>query len=145
MKNQQGFTLIELMIVAVIITILSAVAYPSYMDSVRKSNRADAITTMLDAAQQLERCMTAYASYNNANCKVTAPAGTNHYDQGDSFISPKAYYSITFTELSASAYKLTADPVAGSPQANDTNCTSFVLTDKGVKSFTPTTSVRPCW
>jgi prepilin-type N-terminal cleavage/methylation domain-containing protein len=42
MKNQNGFTLIEVMIVVVIVAILAAIAIPSYQDSIRKTRRADA-------------------------------------------------------------------------------------------------------
>ena len=37
-----GFTLIELMVAVAVVGILSAIAYPSYLQHVRKSRRADA-------------------------------------------------------------------------------------------------------
>ena len=37
----KGFTLIELMIAIVIVSILTAVAFPSYQNYVRQSNRGD--------------------------------------------------------------------------------------------------------
>lgn len=57
-NKEQGFTLIELMIVVVVIGILSAVAYPMYTDQVRKGRRADARAALLNLLQQQERYMT---------------------------------------------------------------------------------------
>lgn len=46
MKKQQGFTLIELMIVVAIIGVLSAIAIPAYENYVKKSELASAMATM---------------------------------------------------------------------------------------------------
>ena len=129
-KHEQGFTLIELMIVVVIIAIISAIAYPSYQNSVRKANRADALDTLLDTAQRLERCFTSFGSYDNASC--TVPASIN---------SPHAHYTIAVTPT-ASTYTLTATPVSAQ-QLLDTPCTSFTLTNTGLKTSTPVGST--CW
>ena len=51
---QQGFTLIELMIVVAIVGILSAIAYPSYAEYIRRGHRADARAGLLQAQQWLD-------------------------------------------------------------------------------------------
>ncbi|KJG10464.1 prepilin-type cleavage/methylation domain-containing protein [Photobacterium kishitanii] len=54
MNKQQGFTLIELMIVVAIIGVLSAVAIPAYKNYVTKSEVASAMATMKALITPLE-------------------------------------------------------------------------------------------
>ena len=50
-----GFTLVELMIVVAIAAILAAVAYPNYLDQMRKTHRASARAALSDAASRQEQ------------------------------------------------------------------------------------------
>lgn len=54
MNKQQGFTLIEVIIVVVIIAILAAIAIPSYQDYVVRTKRADMMTELQNIGRQLE-------------------------------------------------------------------------------------------
>ncbi|AQQ68693.1 hypothetical protein Mag101_14440 [Microbulbifer agarilyticus] len=137
MQKQKGFTLIELMIVVAIVGIISAIAYPSYMESVRKSNRADAKATLNDVAHRLQRCFTTYSAYNNANCSVA-----NTLD-GGTITSAEGMYSVT-AAVTATTYTLTAAPVAGSSQAADTKCGSLTLTSAGIRNATGSYGAE-CW
>ena len=77
MKNRShGFTLIELMIVVAVISILAAVAIPSYQDSVRKGKRAEGRAALTELLLQQERYMTqmnTYLAFDNS-AGVTNPA-----------------------------------------------------------------------
>lgn len=125
-----GFTLIELLIVVAIVGILAAIAYPSYQEQVRKSRRTDATTSLLNAAQTLERCYTETNDYDAAACVVPTSSSDGHYD---------------IAAVTARAtYTLTATPATGDPQAGDAKCTAFRLTHTGVRTATGDLG-NDCW
>lgn len=72
-----GFTLIEMMIVVLIISILVAVAYPSYTEHVQRGRIAEATSVMLDLRIRMERFFQDNRTYvNGGACGVAMPGNT---------------------------------------------------------------------
>lgn len=137
-KHSKGFTLIELMVTVAIVAILAAIAYPSYRNQIRKSNRAVAKSTLMTYAQSLERCFTQNATY--AGC-VTVITNSSTFDSGKNLYA----VSITPTVLTTT-YTITATAQNG--QADDTDCWTFSLTSAGQQTAKTKTNVdnsNNCW
>lgn len=135
--------------VVVIIGILAALAYPSYMQQIMSSRRADAKAALLDIAARQERYFIDHQSYTTT---LVGPSGCTGKECGlglASDLSPDHYYKIAAAPLSGgsitSGYVLTATPQG--PQSDDTVCGAMIYDSTGRKSATGTTGnpVRDCW
>lgn len=126
MKKFAGFSLTEMVIVVAIITILGAIAWPSYMRSVMKANRTDARTELMDYAQRVQRCFTATGKYDGTCSAMTSLAG--------GVTSRGGFYTLTAVDVSTAAYTLQAVPVADKVQSDDKPCVLFELDETGRKT-----------
>ena len=135
-----GFTLVELMVVIAIVAILLAVALPGYQNSVQKARRVDAKAALFDAANRQEGIMLDRGSYSLDMTDLG-------FDQNP-HISEEGHYSIAAAVCSGASidrcYVLTATPQSGSPQADDTRCTAFILHSNGAKTAEGSDQLN-CW
>lgn len=138
LQRSSGFTLIEVMIVVAIIGILSAVAFPSYTEYIRRGNRAEATAALLEAQQFMERYYAAnnrYSTAANGNPPLPARLQT---------LPPSGGTRYTLSVVAAvNSYTLTATP-SGSMAAD--KCGSLTITNTGVKGRSSTgPTVAECW
>jgi type IV pilus assembly protein PilE len=130
--HARGFTLVEMMIAVSIVTILAAIAYPSYTGQVQRTRRTDGKSALMDAAQRLERCHTRFGRYDDDNCNVELP-----------FDSADAFYSVSSVALNASSFTLAATP---QNQQVDDPCGIPRLTSAGQQgSGGADTDADHCW
>jgi len=123
-KQDCGFTLIELMIAVTIVGILAAIAYPSYTQYKQRTHRAEVQAEMMNIAQRME-------SYKLANFKYPSTDTVNPLYGGKAYpAAGTALFTLAFSTLNNNTWIMTATPISTSSQAGDG---IICLNDQGQK------------
>jgi type IV pilus assembly protein PilE len=140
MKRQFGFTLIELMIVVLVISVLAGLALSAYGKQVRKARRAEAKHVLTDLILREEKWRSNHIAYGDCD-EVMAPSSCAALNNGTNV----KYYNIALTagSYTATIYTFTAVPKPGSDQANDPCGTLTIEMINGTLNKSPTTA--GCW
>ncbi|EGF33956.1 Type IV pilus biogenesis protein PilE [Oxalobacteraceae bacterium IMCC9480] len=121
-STRNGFTLIELMITVAVIAILAAVAYPSYVEQVNKSRRAEGKSAILQTASLQERFFT----LNNTYSTTAKATSTN--------------YGIQVTNPTPDSYLITA-----TPNLTDAKCGTLTYDQLGTQTVSGSADRAYCW
>ena len=135
---QQGFTLIEVMIVVAIVAILAAIAMPSYSDYLRRGQLPEASTYLADYRVKLEQYYQDNRAYSTDGTCGNGATWANFAPQGTKYFTFSCATSGTYQ-----AFTLTATGSAGQATGH-----TYTLTNDGTKAttrFKGATSSKSCW
>jgi type IV pilus assembly protein PilE len=144
-RAQQGFSLIELMIVVAIVAIIAAVGYPSYTDYVTRSHRQAGKNWLYAVADRQEQFFQDNKRYA-PNLTSLGYAADFLIVGDDGQLSegadPNRKYAINMTNLTATTYTVQAWPTLKQAE-RDTACQVLSLTHRGEQGQTGTGD--NCW
>jgi len=129
-----GFTLLELMITVVILSILAAIAYPSYMGQIQKTRRVDGKSAVLEIAMAEEQYYTMKKNYTADFNLLSIDSALKNKK------SKEGYYTLTLA-ATKTTFKITAK--ATGAQAKDTDCATMAMDQMGVR--TSSSNTTGCW
>lgn len=134
MRNQSGFTLLELMVVVLVLGVLAGIAFASYENATVASRRKAGAACLLEASQFMERYYTTNLTYVGA----AVPALPCQTDLAGA-------YTIALTASAATTYSLTATPAGRQAAKDGTKCGTLGLNQSGTKTKTGSLPVAECW
>lgn len=137
MKNN-GFTLLELLIVLAITAILAAFSYPNYRSHIIKTRRIDGQVALLDLANRMEVYYAEHKTYQTATLATGSTSDVLY-----SSLSPQDWYTLKITSQTDTDYSLEATPRADQA-ASDLTCRSLSYNSKGVKGANGG-QIMVCW
>lgn len=128
MRNTQGFTLIELMVVMVIIAILAAVAIPSYQEYARRSRAAQAEQEIQRLAILLDRYKARNFNYKGFSISSTTVASNSSFPYTVTIVD-----QITGLALNTDNSTVTGRSWAIKAATTDVKNYNYLLTSTGIR------------
>lgn len=130
-STNRGFTLLELMIVLLLITLLVAMAVPSYQQYLQRSHRVIATDALLAAAGCQQNIYAAEFHYDTRRCIPTDSSGRYSYRMEPTDTASTMIFAVIASPLGA--------------QQEDT-CKELSLDQSGWRTISgPEEIQRKCW
>lgn len=133
-KEKAGFSLFEILIVLVIISILTTLSFPLYSHYSIHANRLEAKIALVKLAHALEQHYTLQNTYKNVALQ----------ELGFSEFIAKNNYQLVLLSTSDFDFILQAKPL-GNQALKDASCGILSLDAQGKKSISGTGTINACW
>jgi len=144
-KRQSGVTLMELMIVVAIISMVAAVAYPSYTQFIVRSKRAVATGMLMQIADRQQQFFMDNKRYAGSLTSLGYADDSIMIDE-EGAVVPTAdggrVYNVRISASNVVTYELTATPQLKQAE-KDTDCGNLTLTHTGKRGYSG--SGGNCW
>jgi type IV pilus assembly protein PilE len=124
--KERGFTLLELMIVVAVIGILASIAFPSYIDYVKRGKAAEATSNLADLRVKMEQFYQDNRTYVGGVCTPASGA---------------KYFTYSCTVQTATTYTISADPASGQGMTGF----SFTVNESNAKTSIYDGTAGNCW
>ena len=129
MKKYDGFTLIEILIAVTIVSLLIAIAVPSYTDYVNRARRSEALGTLLQMMQQQERFFTEQLSYTTDLTQLGYTV-----DASGNAASENGHYLISAGNCDGMTTVATCVNLTAAPQGVQSRTNDITLDSRGVRT-----------
>jgi type IV pilus assembly protein PilE len=139
-NKASGFTLVEIVIAAAVVSILAAMAYPNFKAHLATSRRSDAQGALIGMAAAMERYYTANNTYVGA-----VPGTTLNYSATVPVSGGTPTYNLSVSSATATTYTIQAAPTG--TQTGD-KCGTLTLTWQGIRGISGAQTgltVSDCW
>lgn len=147
MKNNNGFTLLELLIAVFIFSVISSIALPSYQNYAKRAKRAEAIDMAFEVIARQKRFLIQnfYTANEFKHLKLEDKIkGMKYYEYELSWPKNKILYDEDGHEITIPYDKEDEFIITAYPKFDDAECGNLIY-NSYTGEFTASTGNKNCW
>jgi type IV pilus assembly protein PilE len=136
----RGFTLLELLVVLVLVSVVAALALPGFRQQMARVHRTEAMTALLQLQSAEEKFYLRHSAYT-ANILDAPPMGLGM----PTVTSSNKYVLSVAVADDGQSFIATASPTPTGGQDADLECLAFSIDARGRRAVSGTRDAKHCW